>query len=318
MEVSYIKKYQPTDFKEFDVSLQEAIETFLFLDNINLLLFGLSGSGKTTLINILIKKYYENCENYEKNVLYINNLQEQGVHYCRSEVKSFCQTTSCILNKKKMVIIDDLDSINEPVQHVFRNCIDKYGKNVHFIASCENTQKIIESMKSRLSIIKVPCVKHEIMNKIYNTVSHNENLQIHDDAKEFIIKVSENSIKTLLNYLEKIKLLNTSVDLEIVKKICSNVGYRECEIYSKLCLNKDLEGANKYILSIYNKGYSVIDILSSYFIFIKTTELVDEILKYEIIKLICKYITIFNEIHEDSIELIFFTNNIIKLFSGLI
>ena len=79
MEISYIKKYQPTDFKEFDVSLHEAIETFLFLDNINLLLFGLSGSGKTTLINILIKKYYENCENYEKT-FYILTIYRSRVY----------------------------------------------------------------------------------------------------------------------------------------------------------------------------------------------------------------------------------------------
>ena len=56
MEASYIKKYQPTHFKEFDVSLQEAIETFLFLDTINLLLFGLSGTppNQTTLKNVLL------------------------------------------------------------------------------------------------------------------------------------------------------------------------------------------------------------------------------------------------------------------------
>ena len=54
------------------------IETFLFLDNINLMFFGVSGSGKTTPINILVQKYYENCNNYEKNILYINNLQDQS------------------------------------------------------------------------------------------------------------------------------------------------------------------------------------------------------------------------------------------------
>ena len=35
--------------------------------------------------------------------------------------------------------------------------------------------------------------------------------------------------------------------------------------------------------------------------------------KYEIIKLICKYIIIFYNIHEEEIELAIFTNNLIQL-----
>jgi hypothetical protein len=54
------------------------------------------------------------------------------------------------------------------------------------------------------------------------------------------------------------------------------------------------------------------DILDNYFIFIKTTKIIIETEKYDIIPLICKYITIFHNIHEDEIELALFTNNIIN------
>ena len=54
------------------------------------------------------------------------------------------------------------------------------------------------------------------------------------------------------------------------------------------------------------------DILDSYFTFIKITDLLDEKSKYEIIKLICKYITIFNTIHESEIELTLFTTDLIN------
>ena len=37
--------------------------------------------------------------------------------------------------------------------------------------------------------------------------------------------------------------------------------------------------------------------------------------KYKIIPYVCKYITIFHNIHEDEIELSFFTNNIVKLLA---
>ena len=54
------------------------------------------------------------------------------------------------------------------------------------------------------------------------------------------------------------------------------------------------------------------DILDSYFLFIKTSNLIDETSKYEIVKLICKYISIFHSLHEDDIELAFFTNELFK------
>jgi hypothetical protein len=55
------------------------------------------------------------------------------------------------------------------------------------------------------------------------------------------------------------------------------------------------------------------DILDNYFTFIKTTNLFTEEQKYNVIPLICKYITIFHNVHEDEIELALFTNNLISL-----
>jgi len=52
------------------------------------------------------------------------------------------------------------------------------------------------------------------------------------------------------------------------------------------------------------------DILDSYFLFIKTTSLIDEHQKYKIIKLVCKYISFFHTLHEDDIELAIFTNEL--------
>ena len=67
--------------------------------------------------------------------------------------------------------------------------------------------------------------------------------------------------------------------------------------------------------NLINRGYSVMDILDNYFIYIKTSTIVSEEEKYEIIPYICKYISIFNNIHEDEIELYHFTNNLIYMFT---
>jgi hypothetical protein len=56
------------------------------------------------------------------------------------------------------------------------------------------------------------------------------------------------------------------------------------------------------------------DIMDNYFIFIKNTQLINETMQYQTIAIICKYITIFHNIHDDEIELALFTNNLRQLF----
>ena len=60
---------------------------------------------------------------------------------------------------------------------------------------------------------------------------------------------------------------------------------------------------------LYNLGYSVIDILEMFLKYIKNSTLLTETQIYESIILISKYIVTLNKVHENKIELIFFTND---------
>ena len=95
--------------------------------------------------------------------------------------------------------------------------------------------------------------------------------------------------------------------------MCTNISFVIFESYTKFLKEKNLREAIKLLNDIYDKGYSVMDILDNYFLFIKVTQGLSEDEKYKIIPVICKYITIFNNIHEDEIELSLFTNNLIQI-----
>jgi hypothetical protein len=129
-----------------------------------------------------------------------------------------------------------------------------------------------------------------------------------------VLNVSNNIAKVLINYLEKFKLLNMPITLELATNVCTNISFFLFEEYLQLLFDKKLNSAILLLFSIYDKGYSVMDILDNFFLFIKTTSLVTERQKYSIIPLICKYITIFHNVHEDEIELALFTNNIQTYF----
>jgi len=315
----FINKFQPLYFKDFEIDeeMTDILTTLIKMDNLNILFIGDMGSGKTAMLNALIREYYNGFKEsqYMENVLHINSLKDQGINYYRNDVKTFCQNCSLIKNKKKIVVLDDIDLINEQSQQVFRNCIDKFSNNVHFISSCSNIQKVIESLQSRFTIIKIKPLQRENLAKIMNKIKTNEKIEVASDAQDFILDICNNTAKILINYMEKFKLLNMPITLELATSVCTNISFHSFQKYTEFLKDKKLNEAIHLIYSIYDKGYSVMDILDNYFLFIKTTSILTEDEKYIIIPFICKYITIFYNIHEDEIELALFTNNLIENFT---
>jgi DNA polymerase III delta prime subunit len=314
----FIDKYKPILFKDFedDNKTIHLLKTMIKINNLNIMFIGPSGCGKTTILNILIREYYlETDDDYEKNILRINNLKEHGINYFRTDVKTFCQTCSSIKNKKKILVLDDIDLINEQSQQVFRNCIDKYSHNVNFISSCNNNQKVIESIQSRMNIIKLEQFSQESIHKIMKKIIDKENLKITLESQDFIMKICNNTIKVLINYMEKFKLINEEITLDIAMNSCSNISFYTLKDYIVFVKENKLMEAIKLLYLIYEKGYSSIDILDNLFLYIKFTDILNEDDKYKIIPLICKYITIFYNINEDQIELCLFTNEVVQLLN---
>jgi len=318
MDNTFISKYKPYFIKDFciDEHLLSVLRTLIEVDHLNILFIGNSSSGKTTMLYALIREYYGLSKDSllpENNILFVNNLKEQGIQYFRNEMKTFCQSHSAIYGKKKLVIIDDIDNINEQSQQVFRNYIDKYKHNIHFISVCTNIQKVIESIQSRLHILQIASPTNEQIREIMERIVAAESIQIDEESKDYLLLVSASSIRVLINYLEKMFILGKPIDIALCKNICSNISFQKFEMYIKSLKQGDLIGAIDLLYGIHDYGYSVIDILDYFFTFIKMTTMIDEESKYRIIPFLCKYITIFHNVHEDGIELALFTNNILEL-----
>ena len=319
---TFITKYKPYFIDKFTDNNQliNTIKTLIDLDSLNILLVGDISSGKTTLLSCIAREYYglQKHNNLPENdTLIINNLKEQGIQYFRNEMKTFCQSRSSIRNKKKLVIIDDIDLINEQGQQVFRNYIDKYSKNIQFISVCSNIQKVIESLQSRLHILSIPRQTDTYIRSVMMKIIENEGMHIDSTVQDYLLISSNYSIRTLINFLEKIFIYSDNIGLEECKQLCSTISTLHFDSYYNKIIDNDLTGAINILYHIYDYGYSVIDILDFLFHYTKTCSFIEEDCKYKVIIELCKYITIFHNIHEDSIELALITNNINTIINNV-
>jgi DNA polymerase III delta prime subunit len=283
-------------------------------------LVGSQSSGKTTMLYTMIREYYNlKKENPipETNILFINQLKEQGIHYFRNEMKTFCQSKSTIRGKKKMIVIDDIDNLNEQSQQVFRNYIDKYKQNMHLICSCTNIQKVIESIQSRVHIINIEVPTNEEIERLLLRIKEEMQIKISEKAMEKMkttIKKENENIVQMISKMEKMYIYqddDKEIELEELERMTSYIKKEDLATYMTNVKNGNLKEAIQILQKM--EGYSVIDILDHLYNHIKETEELDETTKYEMIPLLCKYITIFNKIHEDHIELAIFTNELIEV-----
>ena len=145
-----------------------------------------------------------------------------------------------------------------------------------------------------------------------NTILTEENFNIPKDCQDYLLSICNQSVRTMINYIEKLYILDKPVTLELCKSICSNISLQHFDNYLDALKEKDLNKAIGILYDLYYSGYSVIDVLDYFFYFVKFTDRLDENTKYRIIPILCKYITVFYNVHEDVIELALFTNSIMK------
>lgn len=320
---TFTSKYKPYFVKDFSVNqkFKDVLNSFLKIDDLNILVCGPSSCGKTCLLYAIIRDYYglrKNDPIPENNIMMINTLKEQGINYYRNEMRTFCQSRCSIYGKKKLVIVDDLDLISDQCQQVFRNYIDKYKNNVHFVSVCTTLEKVIESIQSRLHIVHMDLPQKKDIQAIMDNVIAKEEMIIDSESKQYILHFTNYQLREVINYLEKLFILKDkeTITLEKIKQSTSSMSFHHFEQYIQELRDDNVSNAIKILYNIYDYGYSVIDIYDFFFHFVKITPLLHEKEKYLILPILCKYITYFHNIHEDIIETVLFTNEI-RIVIGL-
>lgn len=358
----FLHKYRPTfleDFKDCYANTDstdrakvnnfrviDLLQTLMQGDHMIVMVVGGRCTGKTTLVQALVTEYIDRMHYSRDNVMLLNTLRDQGIHFYRSDVRNFCQTASKL--QRKVVIFDDIDLLSEQSQQVFRTCVDKFNAYCHFIITCTNIHNLNENLQSRFFPLRMMPLSRNQLEFLNSHIQRQEAIPLTEAASQKIMNLACQNIcnvKILLSFLQKCKLLRPIadesqqqqekkwvIDLNTVEELCSIISYHHYDNYIAAFKERNLASAISIITSLHDRGFSVMDILDNFFSYVKhvpdqqdattttnpittaATTILTETQKYQLTKYICKYISYFHSLHEDEIELVLLTNNLYRYF----
>lgn len=261
-------------------------KSFQYSNFQHLIFYGPDGCGKEYITNKLIKKIFGELGSKLQEIEYTINgysntktkvmIKQSNHHiviepnnngfdkyliqdiiqdYARSEMLSICKNMKLF----KIVVIDKIDNLNYYAQASLRRTMEKYANTCKFIFISNQLSKIIEPLKSRCLMIRVPLPnKYQIFNMVLN-ISHMENIDINVGEFNKIIDNCDNNINKIIWYLElKKNNLSDFKDWKVIVEKISDL------ILSNIKTSKDINNIIKksreyiYILFITNLNLKIV------------------------------------------------------------
>ena len=198
----------------------------------HLIVYGQTGCGKEYLINKLLEQIYSKAgielKDYEYTVSGYSNtktkimikqskhhiiiepnsngfdkylIQEIIQDYAKSELLNILKHRKLF----KVVIINKIDNLSYYAQASLRRTMEKYSNTCKFILISDQLSKIIEPLRSRCLMIRVPLPTKDQLLETMLYVCEQEKINISWDKMNSIIEKSDNRVNNALCLLELTK-----------------------------------------------------------------------------------------------------------------
>ena len=312
MQNNFIEKYSSKYISDLPYKEEfiDTLKNFINIKHLYLLLINNDAYIKSTIIQCILNE----LKIPKENILYLSNIKDPGISNLRYEIKQFCQTPS-ISREKKIIILDEINTYSETIQKIFINYIDKFSKNFFVLATTTSLYSVDDILNTRLFPLNIPSIENSFIKNSCIKICELENIQITPEVIDYITTISDNSIQIMFNILQKCKLMLRPITLDLIKELSTLIHFDNLKKYIILCKENKLIESYNYLLKFVENGYSVLDIMNELYFYVKITDILMEEQKYQLFIIICKYIEIIVSIHEEEIELLLFTRNIIKVLS---
>jgi len=142
------------------------------------------------------------CENYDRVVL----------QKLIKEVASTHQIDTRAQKNFKIIVINEVDRLSREAQAALRRTMEKYVGVCRLILVCENLGRVIQPLRSRCLLIRVPAPKQKDIEKVLSVISKRENFGIPDQAFTKIAEGSERNMRRAILQLQTIRMKNQNLN----------------------------------------------------------------------------------------------------------
>mmetsp|Transcript_62425 Transcript_62425/g.141143 ORF Transcript_62425/g.141143 Transcript_62425/m.141143 type:complete len:364 (-) Transcript_62425:77-1168(-) len=284
-EQPWIEKFRPKVLTDV-VGNEEAVtrlNAIAEMGNLpNIILSGPPGTGKTTSVLCLARQMLGGAAG--DAILELNASDARGIDVVRSKIKMFAQKKVTLPpGRHKLIILDEADSMTSAAQQALRRTMEIYSSTTRFALACNISSKIIEPIQSRCAILRYSRLTDAEVLLRLTQVAEAEGVPCSDDGLEAIIFTAEGDMRNALNNLQATFAGFKHVTRENVFKVCDQPHPQLLQSAVMKCSQGKLGEAHAIVKTIWDQGYSCMDIIGTLFKVTKSAPL-PEAVKLEYIK----------------------------------
>lgn len=288
LELPWVEKYRPHKLDDI-VGNEETIERLKLIvrdgNMPHMIILGLPGIGKTTSIHCLAYELL-GPELYSQATLELNASDDRGIDVVRNKIKQFAQTKiSLPPGRHKIIILDEADSMTPGAQQALRRTMELYSNTTRFAFACNQSSKIIEPLQSRCAILRYNKLADDQVLLRLLEVAKAENVKFNSEGIKALIFTAEGDMRQAINNLQStVAGFGFVDDVNVFKIVDQPHPLVVKKILGACILNKSLDDAIDLLDTLWNKGYSAIDIVTLAFKVAKTIPGILELTRLDVIK----------------------------------
>lgn len=290
LELPWVEKYRPKKLDDI-VGNEETVERLklIALDGNmpHMILSGLPGIGKTTSIHCLAHELL-GPELYQQATMELNASDDRGIDVVRNKIKQFAQTKIQLpAGRHKIIILDEADSMTPGAQQALRRTMEIYSNTTRFAFACNQSLKIIEPLQSRCAILRYNKLSDEQVLHRLLEITKLEDVKYNSEGLQALIFTAEGDMRQAINNLQSTVAGFGFVNDVNVFKIVDQPHPLIIRKILSYCCSKDGQGidnALQLLDSLWDKGYSAIDIVTLTFKVAKTLPGINEQKRLDMIK----------------------------------
>ncbi|KAL1406148.1 replication factor C subunit 4 [Vanrija albida] len=285
-EMPWVEKYRPV-FLDDIVGNTDTVERLKVIaedgNMPHIIISGMPGIGKTTSIHCLAHALLGDA--YREGVLELNASDERGIDVVRNKIKLFAQRKVTLpAGRHKIIILDEADSMTAGAQQALRRTMEIYSNTTRFALACNMSNKIIEPIQSRCAILRYSKLRDAEVLKRLKEICEVEKVQYNDEGLAALIFTAEGDMRQAINNLQSTWSGFGFVSQDNVFKICDQPHPIVVRAMIKACQKGDIDGALSRIHSLWEQGYSAVDIVTTVFRVVKGMDDLPEYTKLEFIR----------------------------------